>query len=120
MWGQSGKSFVFTGVPGAAGHTAAKLPTLGIARNLGVEVLARHAIFAPFLRPEEEGLILAGVVYARNVDGAADGIAVVVLFIRRNGGLKVVAGVEGIVANEFINVAMERLGAGLEFGFHRA
>ena len=72
------------------------------------------------MRPEEEGFFLVRVVNAGDVRGSADGIAVVVFLVWRNGRLEVFRGIESVVAHELIDVAVELGGTGLGFNFHRA
>ena len=66
-----------------------------------------------FLRPEEEGFRLSGVVDLRDEDRAADGEAIIMLLVDRPGGIEIVAGIEVVVAQELEHVAVEMGGAGL-------
>src|ERR1700751_725096 len=73
---------------------------------------------SPFLRKEEEGLSLVGVVVMRNVYRAADGIAEVVLLVGRVGVAWFAAGfpwfrVDEVIAQVFESAAMEGAAAGL-------
>src|SRR5690349_12020922 len=63
-----------------------------------VEVLPRHSISAPLLRPEEEGVILP--------DRPANGVAIVILFIGRNRLLEVIACVKGIIPHKLVDIAV--------------
>src|SRR5207302_857024 len=74
-------------------------------RHRLVEVLARHPLSAPFLRPEEERVILP--------DWPANGVTVVILFVRRNVRQEVVARVKGVVAHELVRIAVEAVGTRL-------
>src|SRR5262249_6740715 len=100
---------------------------LGCGWDGGVENLARNEVTAPLFREEEKGLFLVGVVVIRNVDGAADGIAVIVLLELWNGlsrisvlGVEKVQCVEGVVTAEIVDIAVKALAAGLGFDFHSA
>ena len=56
----------------------------------------------------------------RNIDRAAKGISVIILFVRRNAVLEIVRGIKRVVAYELIDVAVESVGAGLSLYFHSA
>ena len=77
-----------------------------------IEVLSGHPVSAPLLRPEEECVILP--------DRPADGVPIVVLFVGRNRLLEVIARVEGIVAHELVDIAVEAVSTGLGLDFHRS
>ena len=56
----------------------------------------------------------------RNVEGTADGVAVIVFLVFRHAVLKEIARVESVVAHELVNIAVEMTGARFGFHFHRA
>ena len=81
------------------------------------------AVAEPFVREEEEGLVLAVVDFG-NPDGSAGGGAEVVLLVD---GLLLVervgeeaVGVEGVVAEEFVHIAVQFVGAALGCEAHHA
>src|SRR4029077_16332966 len=73
------------------------------------------------LRPEEKCLVAILVVQAGNVDGTADGVAEVVFLVLgdRVTGVEIIVGVEGIVAQELVGVAVEGVCPRLGFNFDR-
>src|SRR6202044_795305 len=66
----------------------------------------------------KECFLLVDVVMAGNKYGAADGATEIVLLISGNRSCAKLGGVEGVVADEFVQVAMERTGARLGFDFY--
>src|SRR5579859_5453890 len=75
---------------------------------------------APFLRPEEKCFALVCIVVTGNKDGAAKGVAEIVipkrLFFHASLVVEEGVGVENVVANEFVSVAMKF--AGTRLGDH--
>src|SRR5262249_16297443 len=69
---------------------------------------------------EEECLVLVLVVNVRNVERPADGVPVIVLLIFGHRALEKIARVEGIVADELIDIAVEAAGAGLGLELDRS
>src|ERR1035438_252804 len=87
----------------------------------GVRVL----LSAPFLGPEEKGLLLLGIVVVRNVNRTTDGVTEIVLLIRRVGVARFAAGlprfgVKEIIAQIFKSAAVEGTAAGLGLDFDGA
>src|SRR5579859_2364937 len=83
----------------------------------GLIEIAGHPLLAPLLRPEEERLRFVFVVDARNVYGATDCVAVVVLLVWRDARIEIILGVKHVVAHELVHIAVElvRSGLGLDF-----
>src|SRR5579859_572040 len=75
---------------------------------------------APFLRPEEKCFALVCIVVTGNKDGAAKGVAEIViakrLFFHASLVVEKRVGVENVVSNEFVSVAMKF--AGTRLGDH--
>src|SRR5215475_7514008 len=80
-------------------------------RDRLIKVLPRNPVSAPLLRPEEEGMVLP--------NRPPDGVAKIVLLIRRNRRKEIVSGVEDIIANERIGVTMKTVGASFRFHLDR-
>src|ERR1700730_3700873 len=80
---------------------------------------------SPFLGEEEKGLSLFGVIEVRNVHRAADGVAEIVLLVRRVGVAWLPSrfpwsGVEEVVAQIFEGAAVEGTASRLRFHFDGA
>ena len=72
-----------------------------------VKHLAGNALDPPLLGPEEERLLLVGVVVIRNKDRPAYRVSVIVLVVLRHSALEIVSGIERCVANELVGITVE-------------
>ena len=96
-------------------------------RNRRYVLQNRRRVFltAPLLRPEEERLIAIRIVVMGNENGAADGVAEVMLLVRRLRFRRIRTlfpgtRVEDVVAQIFERAAVEALASRLGFDFDRA
>src|SRR5450759_1204283 len=100
-------------------HIAEVARTFLAVGNGLVEVSGRN-FPPPFLGVEKESPLLVFVVNPGDVNRAADGTAKIILLVRRPRRIEVVFGIEIVVADELVEVAVEGAGPGFEFRLDRA
>ena len=108
-------------VPGD-GQTSVKLPIRSELEGTGILKVLGTRSKPPLLGPEEKCLALLRVVVARNIYRPAKRVAEVVLLVGRGRGclIEVISRIEDVVAIEFVDVAVEAAGSGLQLRFDRA
>src|SRR5215469_16137929 len=116
IWVESGRDEVGTYIRAIAPGTRTLIrkitSSLLNGRNRLIKVLSWNTVSAPLLRPEEERTIFP--------NRPPDGVAKIVLLVRRNGGKEIVSGIEDVIANERIDVAVKTVRTSFRFHLDRS
>src|SRR5262249_14981749 len=101
----------------------AKIAEIAVAlrsRRYRLIEVGRDSLLAPLFGPEEECLRFTLVVDPWDINRPTDRVSEIILLVWRNAGIKVILGVKGVVPNEFVNVAVKRIGTRLGFDLNRS